>query len=263
MNTRYENNIWDDGEDKDFSLSLQTVPEQPLRYLYQQTRLMMGMMVNYKELRMIYGCAMKAVKTKFEILNAEFNLQYHRNPISSIQARLKSTASIVTKLSKLNKPIAIDNIEENVHDIAGIRVICSYIDDVFMVADALLRQDDIVLVTRKDYITEPKPNGYRSLHLVVKVPVFLANRRLEMEVEVQLRTMAMDFWASLEHQLRYKNNFASKDELVLELKRCAETINSTDNDMMKLRKKMEEMSDAPTTDDILLEKFSKLDTPIV
>lgn len=131
-----------------------------------------------------------------------------------------------------------------------------------MVAEALLKQDDITLVTRKDYIANPKENGYRSLHLIVKFPVFLSDRRLEMEVEVQLRTIAMDFLASLEHQLHYKTDFDGKDELVDELRRCAETISKTDSDMMRIRSKMEELVDIPTEEEILLERIRKLDTPI-
>ena len=242
--------------------ALATIPSSVMNALYHQTKRMMGRMVDYKELRMIYACAMKEIKTKFDILNTEFNLQYHRNPINSIQTRLKSTASIIEKLAKLKVPVDIENVDEHIHDIAGVRVICSYIDDVYLVADALLKQDDITLVTRKDYIACPKENGYRSLHLIVKVPVFLSERRLEMEVEVQLRTIAMDFWASLEHQLHYKADFDGKNELVDELRRCAETISRTDNDMMKIRSKMETLVEVQTEDEILLERIKKLDTPI-
>ena len=129
--------------------ALATIPSSVMNALYHQTKRMMGRMVDYKELRMIYACAMKEIKTKFDILNTEFNLQYHRNPINSIQTRLKSTASIIEKLAKLNMPVDIDSVSENIHDIAGVRVICSYIDDVYLVAEALLKQDDITLVTRK------------------------------------------------------------------------------------------------------------------
>lgn len=227
-----------------------------------QTKKIMGKLVDYKELRMIYACAMKEIKTKFDILNTEFSLQYNRNPINSIQSRLKSTASIVEKLAKLHQTVDIEHIDEHIHDIAGVRVICSYIDDVYLVANALLKQDDITLITRKDYIENPKENGYRSLHLIVKVPVFLSEHRLEMEVEVQLRTVAMDFWASLEHQLRYKTDFDGKEELVQELSRCAETINKTDNEMMQIRCHLEELTDIPTEEEILLRRMKKLDTPI-
>ena len=253
---------FDDSDELALPSALAAIPSSVMNALYHQTKKMMGRMVDYKELRMIYACAMKEIKTKFDILNTEFNLQYHRNPINSIQTRLKSTASIVEKLAKLHQTVDIEHIDEHIHDIAGVRVVCSYIDDVYLVAEALLKQDDITLVTRKDYIEVPKENGYRSLHLIVKVPVFLSERRLEMEVEVQLRTIAMDFWASLEHQLHYKTDFDGKDELVAELRKCAETISKTDNDMMRIRSKMEALVDIPTEEDILIERIRKLDTPI-
>ena len=245
-----------------FPTALAAMSSAAMNVLYNQTKKIMGRMVDYKELRMIYSCAMKEIKTKFEILDTEFNLQYHRNPISSIQTRLKSTSSIIEKLLKLKKSVDIDSVSENIHDIAGVRVICSYIDDVYLLADALLKQDDITLVTRKDYIAAPKENGYRSLHLIVKVPVFFSERRLDMEVEVQIRTIAMDFWASLEHQLHYKTDFDGKDELVSELRECAEKINQTDNDMMKIRTEIEASTVIPTEDEILFERIKKLDTPI-
>ena len=264
MKTRYPDRdpLFDDLDEAMLPTALATMSNAAMNALYHQTKQMMGRIVDYKELRMIYACAMKEIKTKFDILNTEFNLQYHRNPINSIQTRLKSTASIIEKLAKLNVPVDIENVDEHIHDIAGVRVICSYIDDVYLVAEALLKQDDITLVTRKDYIEHPKENGYRSLHLIVKVPVFLSERRLEMEVEVQLRTIAMDFWASLEHQLHYKSDFDGKDALVDELRRCAETISRTDSDMMKIRSKMETLVDVPTEDEVLFEKIRKLDTPI-
>ena len=264
MKNQYQDKevLFDDLDEAVLPTALATIPSSVMNALYHKTKKMMGRMVDYKELRMIYACAMKEIKTKFDILNTEFNLRYHRNPINSIQTRLKSTASIIEKLAKLNVPVDIENVDEHIHDIAGVRVICSYIDDVYLVAEALLKQDDITLITRKDYIANPKENGYRSLHLIVKVPVFLSERRLEMEVEIQLRTIAMDFWASLEHQLHYKTDFDGKDELVDELRRCAETISQTDNDMMKIRSQMETLVDIPSEDEILFERIRKLDTPI-
>ena len=254
--------LFDDLDDSVLSPALASMSNAAMNVLYHQTKKIMGRIVDYKELRMIYACAMKEIKTKFDILNTEFNLQYHRNPINSIQTRLKSTASIIEKLVKLNKSVDIDSVSENVHDIAGVRVICSYIADVYLVAEALLKQDDITLVTRKDYIAQPKENGYRSLHLIVKVPVFLSERRLEMEVEVQLRTIAMDFWASLEHQLHYKADVEGKDVLADELRKCAETISRTDNEMMQIRSKMEAFTTVPTEEEILLARMRKLDIPI-
>ena len=254
--------LFNDVEEVMLPTTLAAMSSSVMNALYHQTKKMMGKMVDYKELRMIYACAMKEVKTKFDILNTEFNLQYHRNPINSIQTRLKSTASIVEKLAKLHQTVDIEHIDEHIHDIAGVRVICSYIDDVYLVAEALLKQDDITLVTRKDYIAHPKANGYRSLHLIVKVPVFLSERRLEIEVEVQLRTIAMDFWASLEHQIHYKTDFDGKDTLVDELRKCAETISQTDHEMMEIRSKMEKLIDVPSEEEILLARMRKLDIPI-
>ena len=149
--------------------------------------------------------------------------------------------------------------EERLNDVAGIRVICSFIDDIYAIADMLLQQDDITLITRKDYIVAPKPNGYRSLHLIVKVPVFFANFRKDMKVEVQIRTIAMDFWASLEHQLKYKQNIPNQQEIVAQLKECADVISQTDQKMIAIRQQIEAASDAPTEDDILLEKLSRFD----
>lgn len=251
-----------DSIDPSLSRAVSVMQDKSLTFLYNQTKMLMGRMVDYKELRMIYACAMKVVKTKFEVLNTEFNLQYHRNPINSVQTRLKSTASIVSKLAKANKPLTIDSIEENINDIAGVRVICSYIDDIYMIADALLKQYDVTLITQKDYIKNPKSNGYRSLHLIIRVPVFLADKSIDMKVEVQIRTIAMDFWASLEHQLHYKQNYGEMNEIVEELKECAETINATDRRMLEIRTKMETLADKPSEDEILFEKFSKFDMPI-
>ena len=160
--------------------------------------------VEYKELRMMYACAIKEVQTKFEVLETEFKVRYQRNPISSIQTRLKSSSSIIEKMIRKGIPFSIENLEEQIHDLAGIRVICSYVDDIYALAQALTGQDDITLIEEKDYIKYPKPNGYRSLHLIVSVPVFFSQQKRQIKVEVQIRTIAMDFWASLEHQMKYK-----------------------------------------------------------
>lgn len=244
------------------SLPMSTLADAAFNTVFCQTKRMMGSMVDYKDLMMMYTCAMKEVQTKFEVLNTEFKVRYQRNPISSISTRLKRTSSITEKMVKLKKPFTLESIQENIHDIAGIRVICNYIDDIYLIADALLKQDDITLIMRKDYIANPKPNGYRSLHLIIKVPVFFADQRKEMKVEVQIRTIAMDFWASLEHQLKYKQEIPGQDEIVALLKSCAETINATDEEMLKIRKQIEAVADTPTEEDLLLEKFSRLDMPI-
>ena len=219
--------------------------------------------VEFKELLMRNACAIKEIKTKLEILNTEFALRYRRNPIHSINTRLKSMSSIGMKMEKYGKPFTVESIEENLHDIAGVRVICSYIDDIYTVADALLHQDDITYVEKKDYIKHPKPNGYRSLHLIVKVPVFFTDKRRDMTVEVQIRTIAMDFWASLEHQIHYKVNNQISESVIARLKDCAESIDEVDREMLMIRRQMEAIADKPTDDDILLEKFGKIDLPIM
>lgn len=176
----------------------------------------------YRELMGYYRCAMMEVETKFNVLNEELSLMYDRNPIESVKSRLKSPESIVDKAVRKEIPLTPESIEENLYDIAGIRVICSFPGDIYMMADALLRQDDITLIERKDYIKTPKENGYRSLHLIVEIPIFLHNRTRRMKVEVQLRTMSMDWWASLEHKIRYKKNISDDGHIAEELLHCAE-----------------------------------------
>jgi putative GTP pyrophosphokinase len=189
-----------------------------------------------------YRCAIMEVETKFNVLNEQFSLQYDRNPIESIKTRVKSMDSIIKKVRNRNIPLTMDAIEENLNDIAGVRVVCSFKDDIYMLADCLLEQDDITLLERKDYIENPKPSGYRSLHLIVEVPIFLQNEKRNMKVEVQLRTIAMDFWASLEHKLRYKKNIPDNeaDVLAKELVECAETSARLDAKMEEIRKRISE-----------------------
>ena len=197
----------------------------------------------YRKLMAYYTCAMMEVETKLNVLNEEFSLQYDRNPISSIKTRLKSFDSIIEKLQRKELPMDdFDMIEQNLNDIAGVRVICSFPEDVYMLAEALLKQDDIRLLERKDYIASPKANGYRSLHLIVEVPIFLAQEKRLMKVEVQLRTIAMDFWASLEHQLKYKKELENTEELTRELLECAEVSAALDAKMEEIRKRI---MDAP------------------
>ena len=166
-------------------------------------------MQELNKLMSYYRCAMMEVVTKFNVLNEQFSLQFDRNPITGIKSRLKTLPSILEKLERRGYPVTLESIEENLNDVAGVRVICSFREDVRMLSEALMQQDDIILLERKDYIRNPKPNGYRSLHMIVSVPIFLAHEKKYMRVEIQLRTLAMDFWATLEHQLRYKKDFDS------------------------------------------------------
>ena len=219
--------------------------------------------VDYKELRMMYACAIKEVQTKFEVLETEFKVRYQRNPISSIQTRLKSSSSIIEKMIRKGVPFSMENLEEQIQDLAGIRVICSYVDDIYALANALTSQDDITLLEEKDYIRNPKPNGYRSLHLIVSVPVFFSQQKRQIKVEVQIRTIAMDFWASLEHQMKYKREIPDQQHIVEQLKNCAEDIARVDREMMDIRRRLEESVDEPTEDDLLIAHLKKLDTPIL
>lgn len=189
----------------------------------------------YYELMMMYGCAIREIQTKLEVLNDEFSVRYRRNPISFIKTRTKSPESILKKLLSKNCEISLDSIQKNLSDVAGIRVVCPFIDDIYEVARMLTNQDDVTTIKTKDYIQNPKPNGYRSLHLIVEVPVFLSDRKQAMKVEVQIRTIAMDFWASLDHQLRYKKHLTNADEISAELKECADTISATDQKMQNIK----------------------------
>ncbi|WP_291707985.1 GTP pyrophosphokinase family protein [Clostridium sp.] len=198
-------------------------------------------MMPMTELMAYYHCALMEVETKFNILDEQFSLQYDRNPIESIKSRLKSHNSIMKKLNDRNLPFSVESIQENLRDIAGIRVICSFPEDIYMIADCLLNQDDVKLIEKKDYIKHPKKSGYRSLHLIIEVPIFLRNEKKSMMVEVQLRTIAMDFWASLEHKLRYKKNIAMEEIETIgkELLDCSEISAALDKRMEEIRNRIE------------------------
>lgn len=198
-----------------------------------------GILQKYNKMMAYYRCAIMEVETKFNVLNEEFSLRYDRNPINGIKSRLKRLESIKEKLDRRDLPFSLEVIEEHIHDVAGVRVVCSFVDDVYLLADALLKQDDITLLERKDYIANPKPNGYRSLHLIVTVPIFLEHEKRLMQVEIQLRTIAMDFWASLEHQLYYKKDFEFTDDMRKELLDCAELSAQLDERMDSLRARVE------------------------
>ena len=194
----------------------------------------------FMHLMMQYECAMLEVQTKLEVLNKELALVNSRNPFESIKSRLKSPESIYGKLQRRNIPFSIENIEKNLNDIAGIRVICSFPEDIYMLVDCLLKQDDIILIEEKDYIKNPKPNGYRSLHLILDIPIFLTGEKKHMRVEVQFRTIAMDFWASLEHKMKYKKDIENADGISEELKYCADLISQLDRRMEQIRNRIED-----------------------
>lgn len=199
-------------------------------------------MYKFIELEHLYESAIREVKTKLEILDSEFRAKYSYNPIHHIEDRLKSPKSIFEKLNRKDKSFSVESAKSNLYDIAGVRVICNYIEDIYTVADLLTAQDDVKLVKRKDYIREPKPNGYRSLHLVIQTPVYLSEAKEYVYVEVQIRTIAMDFWASLEHELKYKADNEVSAELAGRLKSCAETIAATDVEMQEIYRTLKELN---------------------
>lgn len=194
----------------------------------------------FRKMMMMYSCAIQEVKTKLQVLNDELSITRKRNPIEFIKSRIKQPASIADKLRRKGHSISVESVMENLSDVAGIRVICAFIDDIYKVADMLTAQDDIELIKRKDYIKNPKMNGYRSLHLIVEVPVFFSDHKEQMRVEVQIRTIAMDFWASLEHQLKYKKDVVDAESIIYELRSCADVINRTDYHMQSLRDRIVE-----------------------
>lgn len=187
-----------------------------------------------------YRCVIMEIETKFFVLNEELSLEYDRNPIETIKTRLKSWDSLIKKMRSKNLPMTLESLEENISDVAGIRVICSFQEDIYRLAESFLRQDDVKLIEKKDYIINPKPNGYRSLHLIVEVPIFLQNETRLMKAEVQFRTIAMDFWACLEHKLRYKKNISDADAEMLadELLICSQMSAELDERMQTVKNKI-------------------------
>ena len=188
----------------------------------------------YKELMAYYRCAMMEVETKFRVLSENFSLEDDRNPIETIKTRLKSPESIRNKLESRGLALTFENIEKELNDVAGVRVICGFPGDIYRLAEAFLSQDDVTLIARKDYIIDPKRNGYRSLHLIVTVPIYLHDEKKLMRVEVQFRTIAMDWWASLEHQIRYKKEVTVTQADAKELRDCAEQAALLDHRMEQL-----------------------------
>ncbi len=193
----------------------------------------------FQSLMAYYKCAIMEVETKFNVLNTEFGIRYDRNPIETIKSRLKSPESIIEKLRRKKIPFSAETIEKGLNDIAGVRVICAFPEDIYLISDCFLSQDDIKLIEKKDYIENPKENGYRSLHLIVEVPIFLHDHKRFMKVEVQLRTIAMDFWASLEHRIYYKKG-KSNEALRNELRECAAVSATLDLRMQSIRARLEE-----------------------
>ena len=192
----------------------------------------------YQQIMFFYEAGLQQITAKLQIVNNEFKFGNDRNPIENIKSRVKSIDSITKKMKRKNIPLTLNNMMLNLHDIAGVRVICPFISDVYSVANMLTSQQDVTLIEVKDYIKNPKPNGYRSLHLIVMVDVYFSDHKAQVPVEMQFRTIAMNFWASTEHQLRYKKDFEFTDEMHNELRRCSELMAEADERMQKLAEQL-------------------------
>ena len=188
----------------------------------------------WRSVMFLYDSALKKMNTKIEILNNEFINRYDYNPIEHIKSRLKTADSIVNKLKKDGREVSIENMQEYLSDIAGIRIICSFTSDIYQIAQIIAGQRDVTVLHVKDYIKYPKPNGYKSYHLVVTVPVYLSDGAVETKVEIQIRSVAMDFWASLEHKIAYKFEGNAPENLLMELKDCADMVDMLDKKMFSL-----------------------------
>ncbi len=197
----------------------------------------------YAQIVGVYNAAIREINARLQTLDSEFSYRHRHNPIHHIESRVKSLNSIIKKLHDIGAPISISNAKKSLHDIAGVRVVCCYVDDIYRIAELLLGQDDISLILEKNYIENPKPNGYRSLHIVVDVPVYMSQGKLFIPVEIQIRTVAMDFWATLEHGIRYKSPDEVPQSVVEELRACADVITETDYKMQRIFQTLQQVND--------------------
>ena len=204
------------------------------------------LMEDFRAMQQLYQSAIKEITTKLEILDEEFQIRHDHNPIRNIESRLKSPQSIANKLERLGYPLSVNSAKQRLHDIAGVRVICNYIDDIYRMVRMIQTQDDLTTICTKDYIANPKPNGYRSYHLILSVPVFLADRTQKVPVELQLRTVAMDSWASLEHHIRYKSSTNATQSLQRRLAKNADVLAAIDADMQDIYQTMNRLETKTT-----------------
>lgn len=196
----------------------------------------------WQEVTLVYNAALKQINTKLEILNDEFQHVHQYNPIEHIKSRIKTSESIVKKLKRHGYESTIENMVKYVNDIAGIRIICSFTSDIYRIAEMVRLQNDIHVVAVKDYIRNPKPSGYKSYHMLVTVPVFLSDRTVDVKVEIQIRTVAMDFWASLEHKINYKFEGNAPEQVKIELIECSRMVSDLDNRMQELNEEIKALS---------------------
>ena len=208
------------------------------------------MRADYARSSGIYAAAIREIDARLHTLNQEFSLRNRHNPSHHIESRVKSLPSIIRKLRSENIPVSMINAKKMLNDIAGVRVVCRYVDDIFQISNLLLSQDDIQLILAKDYIRNPKDNGYRSLHIVVDVPVYMIEGKLFIPVEIQIRTVAMDFWATLEHGIRYKATGEVSEDIVTRLRECADVIFSTDKKMQDIFQELQKVNNVEDPDEI-------------
>ena len=197
---------------------------------------------SWQEVTLVYSAALKQINTKLEILNDEFQHVHRYNPIEHIKSRMKTSESIVKKLKRYGYESTIENMVKYINDIAGIRVICSFTSDIYRIADMIGNQNDIKVISVKDYIKHPKASGFKSYHMLVTVPVFLSDRIVEVKVEIQIRTVAMDFWASLEHKINYKFEGNAPQHIKTELVECARMVSDLDARMLSLNEEILSLS---------------------
>ena len=245
-------------DEKDLQTKLNNISQEDVERLLRLT----NQADEFQTLMMKYDCALSEVRTKLDVLNKELSLRNNRNPFESIKSRIKTPVSIYEKMKKKGVEFSIKNIEENLSDIAGIRVICSFVDDIYMLAECLKHQDDIILIQEKDYIANPKPSGYRSLHLILEVPIFLTQEKQFMKVEVQFRTIAMDFWASLEHKMKYKKDIQDAETISDDLRFSADLINQLDRRMQQIRERIDESKEQYELENAVTERAVKDDGKI-
>lgn len=199
--------------------------------------------INWKRVILMYDSALEEINTKINVLNKEFKLRYGYSPIEHVTSRIKSPESIVKKLQHNQKAATIENIVKYINDIAGIRIVCSFTSDIYTIAELIARQEDVKLLKIKDYIANPKANGYMSYHMIVSLPVYLSEKTVQTKVEIQIRTIAMDFWASLEHKIYYKYEGNAPEHIKRELKECADIAAFLDRKMLSLNNEIQDYKD--------------------
>ncbi len=212
----------------------------------------------WKRMQLIYSAALKEVNTKLEILNAEFQMAHRYNPIEHITARIKAPESIAKKLRHQGRAVTVENIVRYINDVAGIRIICSFTSDIYEISELIRKQSDVKVLKIKDYIKNPKPNGYTSYHMIVSVPIFLSDMTIDTKVEIQIRTIAMDFWASLEHKMYYKFEGNAPENIRRELKECADLVGFLDRKMLAINEEIKKYSDGEEDGVLISESLRRL-----